>query len=445
VDVAERLLGAIGLQRAVGVAIMLLLAGCGAPTQPVRAPNLIVVSIDTLRADRLGSYGYPRPTSPHIDALAARGVRFEHVIAETSWTLPAHMTLFTGRHPTSHGVTGPADALPSDVPTLAELLAEHGYQSFAETSGGFVHRRFGFDRGFESYADERRDFADVLAAARSHIEQVEGDSPWFVFVHTYDVHCPYGAPEPYAGMFRTRPPEDRVDSEACGANAFAELALRPEQVRDVSDQYDAGIRAADLQLGEFIAFLDSRELLQRTILVLTSDHGEELGEHGRIGHEGTLSVQSLRVPLILLAPGTTPSVVSTGVGLIDVLPTVLELLHVEMPAGVQGLSLAPLLAGSDDLVPRRPLFSELDFRARLRSVVIDGEHLLRDLRTGQHERFDWADDPDELDAKPGDATISALPEALARHLETLPRPASVPTAGPAPGEVEDLRALGYVR
>jgi arylsulfatase A-like enzyme len=413
-----------------------------------RAPNLILLSIDTLRADRLGSYGYARETSPHIDALAARGVRFERAISETSWTLPAHMTLLTGRHPTSHGVTGPVDALPDEFATLAELLGHRGYRTVALTGGGFVHGRFGFARGFETYADERREFAQLLSTAQSRIASFDPDDPWFLFLHTYAVHCPFDPPERFAAMFRTRPPGDRVAPELCGGNDFAPLALGPGQLRFVSDQYDAGVRAADESLGAFLDFLDTRGLFENTIFVLVSDHGEELGEHGRIGHERTLHLESLHVPLIVVAPGVEPGVVSAGVGLVDVLPTLLELLDVAAPAGVQGRSLVPLLEGEADDEFRRPLFSELDFRARIRSVLDDDSHLIRDRldkRAGRSRRYDLSSDPAEqsprTDAGPEARALEAI---LSRHLGRLVRPAHVPPAGPPPDEVEDLRALGYV-
>jgi arylsulfatase A-like enzyme len=413
-----------------------------------RPPNLILLSIDTLRAGRLGTYGYERETSPHIDALAARGVRFERAISETSWTLPAHMTLVTGRHPTSHGVTGPADALPDEFATLAELLQQRGYRTFALTGGGFVHGRFGFARGFEAYSDERNEFAHVLSAAKERIASFDPEQSWFLFLHTYAVHCPYDPPEHFAAMFRTRPPGDRVAPELCGGNDFAPLSLDPGQLRFVSDQYDAGVRAADESLGAFLEFLDSRGLFENTVFVLVSDHGEELGEHGRIGHEQTLHLESLHVPLIVVAPGVEPGVVSAGVGLVDVLPTLLDLLGVDAPASVQGRSLVPLLEGAADDAFQRPLFSELDFRARIRSVLDDDSHLIRDRldkRAGRSRRYDLSSDPTEqsprTDAGP---ETSALEAVLSRHLGTLERPTHVPPAGPPPDEIEDLRALGYV-
>ncbi len=425
--------------------------GGNAPFRLPRA-NLIMVSIDTLRADRLGAYGYDRDTSPSIDALAARGVRFETVVAASSWTAPSHMTLMTGLHPTTHGVTE-RRKLPDGITTLAQVLRENGYTTYANTAGAFLSRRFAFDRGFEVFDQSKAAFQDTLKrfgvtlfSARKRLERFPTDQPFFFFLHTYDVHCPYKAPREYAQMFRTRPRKDHLDVSTCkGEWRRNAAAYTPGQLRFLSDQYDAGIRDVDAALGEFVDFLDESGLLDTTLLIVLSDHGEEFAEHGRVDHAWTLHIESLKVPLIFVAPGLEPRVVRQGVGLVDVMPTVLEILDIPAPP-VEGRSLVPLLMGraSDDF--DRPLFSELDFRGRLRSVVHGDEHLIRDLKTETSQWFDWSEDPTEQRGRePSDSNGGArLEQVLSEHLAGLKPSQPVPAGEISPQEREQLRALGYL-
>src|SRR5436309_4712262 len=322
---------------------LLVVCACGKA-----APrNLLLVSIDTLRADRIGAYGYQRGTSPAMDRLAARGVRFETVIADSNWTLPSHMTLFTGRAPSVHGVTLPAHRLAPEVPTLAELLRARGYRTAAFTGGGWVLGVYGFARGFERYEDHGLDFPTALELAERKIRDFATDDRFFIFVHTYEVHCPYDPPSSYAARFRTRPPEDELETRGrCGNTYYNTSGLTPGQAKFLSDRYDASIRYADDLLAGFLERLEAGGRLSDTLVVVLSDHGEEFLEHGRIGHRATQYIESLRIPWIMVGPGLEPRVVQEPAGLADVMPTVLGLLRIPPPPS-DGVSLLRVLQGRD--------------------------------------------------------------------------------------------------
>ena len=296
--------------------------GAPRPTGPPR--HLVLVSLDTLRADRLGCYGYERDTSPTLDRLASEGARFAHAISETSWTLPAHATLFTALAPRAHGVVLPELALGDDVPVLAEVLREEGFRTFAGTEGAYVSRRYGFARGFERWDDEQTSFAQTLEDARRFLALLDEGERAFLFLHTYAIHCPYDPPERYTRMFRSAGAEPLEVAGRCGNPDFNRLDLSPAQFAFLSDQYDAGIRAADEALSAFVDWLDATERADEVLWIVTSDHGEELGERGQVGHERSLHDELLRVPLIVRGPGVAPAVRDVPVGLADVAPLALE-------------------------------------------------------------------------------------------------------------------------
>lgn len=428
------------------VVLAALLSACAGGAGDAEAPrHLILVSIDTLRADRLSSYGYDRPTSPALDRLAAQGVLFEEVVAESSWTLPAHVTLLSGLRPESHGVVLPELRVGPGTALLAEVLGDAGFRSFGGTEGAFVGRRYGFARGFERFDDAQGSLRETLRDARGFLSRLGEDERGFVFVHTYAVHCPYDEGDKSDARFRS-PDAEFVETDGrCGNPHFNAMELRPGEVRHVSDCYDAGIRAMDDVLGEFLAWLDTEGLAAESLVAVTSDHGEELGEHGRIGHEGTLFREVLFVPWILTGPGLAAQRVGLPVGLGDVMPTLLELLGEPVPPGLDGRSLAGIL-GNGRTHTGGPRRSSLRWNRRLDSLLTDEHHLLVDEETGAMELYLRTDVREQEDL------AERLPE-LARDLRGLldaqPRPVPRPGAAEPVGavtadELERLRALGYV-
>jgi arylsulfatase A-like enzyme len=339
-------------------AAVLLSAGlvaCGAPI-PVEAPRAtrgyVLISLDTLRADHLGCYGYARPTSPFLDRLAERAVLFENAIVQYPSTLTSHMSIFTGLYPAEHGVYPPDSVLAPAIETLPEAFRRAGYRTAGFTEGGFVHGRFGFRRGFDVFAArDRRDSDEVertFARGRRFLRGLEGGERFFLFIHTYAVHAPYDPPEEYRRLFWPGEPPPGAfpptGPELSRVNALGETL--PDAVRDYFKAlYDAEIRRLDDVLRRFFAELDELGLADDTTVVVTSDHGEEFGEHGKLNHT-QLYREVLRAPLLIVHPDLAagrrhaPPVES-----VDLAPTLYELARVKPRGAPSGASLAPLLAG----------------------------------------------------------------------------------------------------
>lgn len=334
-------------------------------------PNFVVVCLDTLRADRLGCYGYDRPTSPGLDAFAERGVLFENAISQAPETLAAHMSLFTGLYPREHHVWD-VQSLAPQLPYLLEQFRAAGYRTAALTEDGGVSPIHGFDRGFQCYLDG----APTSKRGSKRVEETFGraaslirrsrDRPFFLFVHTYETHTPYDPPEdvreqfcgPYAG--KIQPPVSWAKMESRLLN-MRQDPLSREDFKFVSDLYDAGIRHVDRELEKLFSVLDEVGIRDRTWRVVLSDHGEDFWDHfGFATHGHTLYEEMIRVPLLFEGPpgkGPQGLRVSDQVMLIDVLPTLLDLAGLPFPRErISGISLAGLLAGEKS--PPRPAFSE---------------------------------------------------------------------------------------
>jgi len=302
-------------------------------------PNIVLVSLDTLRADHLNCYGYTvRRTSPEIDRIAAEGTRFATTITTAPWTTPSHMSIFTGLYPAFHGVNAPIKGepqrLPASIPTLAEVLRGEGYATMAVTGAGTVSARFGFARGFDSYRERRpRKGNDVRAGLR----EVSGwlgrhrEEPFFVFFHTFEVHRPWTH-----DLFPVEGDERTV----------------------AAARYDGDVRYTDSMMGRLLARLAELGLRDETILVVLSDHGENLYDRMvdllPIGHGYHVFDEMIRVPLIFSSPAFVPEarVVHQQVRLIDVMPTLLDLVGAAAPEHVQGVSLRPFLGRDRGAVPR---------------------------------------------------------------------------------------------
>ena len=300
--------------------------------------NVVLVTADTLRADKLGCYGNARIDTPHLDALASTGVLFENAASSAPITLPAHASIFTGTYPIHHGVRDNGGYyLEPQHETLAESLREQGYATGAFVGAFVLDSRFGLDQGFESYFDDfdlsqtenaalnsfHRPGGEVLEQALTWMDSVR-DRPFFSWVHLYDPHRPYDPPEPFRSRYAGEP----------------------------SGNYDGEVAYVDSLVGELVAWLETRKLRESTLLVFVGDHGEALGDHEELTHGFFVYDSTMRVPLILNAP--SPQLlgrrVDAQVRTIDLMPTVLELIGAEVPSEVQGTSLVPLATGQvDDL------------------------------------------------------------------------------------------------
>ncbi len=408
-----------------------------------RRRNVLLISLDTLRPDRLGCYGYPRPTSPAIDAeLAARGTLFTHAFASFPSTAGSHATIFTSLDPCVHGFvdTLAPPPLRADAPTLAELLRMHGYETAAFTEGSWLVVPLGFARGFGTYSEYAGADPDPNSAAGgaagtfgATLNWIEAhrDRPWFVFAHTYQLHHPYEPPPGYLDLVGVR----ATDTTASD-----------------SDRYDAEIRYTDDLLGMLLAGLDHLDLTRSTVIVLLADHGELFGEHGGLGGHGhSLWDTLLRVPLILRAPGLVPAqnLIDAPVGLIDVVPTILDLLGLAPDPWAQGRSVVPLLHGA--ALPERILFAEVArWRGQVGMLIAARRGDLKwiiDLESEKSLAFDLSRDSGEehdLSAQLGADTPRRILEEFAAHC------AAVAPKRPRDGEALDparrmkLRELGYV-
>jgi len=410
------------------VALLALVSMCGCSGEPPdERPDILFVSIDSLRPDHLGCYGYHRDTSPTLDRLAQEGARFNQAVATTSWTLPSHAAMFTGLYDSAHGLVDNGLRLSDDHVTLAELLRESGYRTAGFFGGPYLHPTFGLAQGFEHYqscmttvADDVTDDA-IRSESRADIgashHDVNGprtvaeferwltgvpDGPLFAFVHLWDVHYDYIPPPEYAALF-----DADYDGDLSVRGFMHNPAIRREMpARDlehVMALYDAEIRFTDDTLAAILAALEARDRLDDTLIVVTSDHGEEFFEHGYKGHARTLFDEVLRVPLIVRWPRRVAAgtVVDTQVRTIDLMPTLLTVAGVTSRPAMQGRDITPLLFGGR--LPEETALAEL---------LLDGQSM-RASRTPRYKvvvpraglapvGFDLVRDPAEL-------------EGLARH------------------------------
>ena len=440
-------------------------------------PGVLLISIDTLRADRLGCYGYERGLTPNLDRFAARAVRFERAYSPANYTLPAHASLMTGVQPIVHGAHryGARVSIRS-WPNLAGGLAGAGWHTVAFTGGGYVDAAFGFDEGFDRYGvldvlmpesnsrfesgprrhapDYNRElrrterWRDVLAWWRRHA----GRRP-FLFLHTYHAHdyCPTReAAEQYAADTPSDlgwNPRDKIGEDYERITAGSPELLHFERF------YDATIADVDAALGHLFALLDETAAWDHTIVVITSDHGEAFREHEFLFHAAGLYDEVLRVPLLVAVPGGRPRVVTEPVSLIDVAPTLLDLCGVKPLEHAQGRSLRGLLEG-EPLEPRALLAQDCPNDEELHSALVAGRHKLiqnQPPREPAQQFFDVVADPgerDDLAAARADE-VSRAQKQLSRVLEAMEsarRRATITAEEIATSAAmdEDLRALGYV-
>ena len=394
--------------RTTGLLIWLsLLLGCQAP-QPKGPPSIVLVCMDTLRRDRLGAYGNPDGLTPNLDRFATQAVLFEDPWAVANETLLSHAALFTSRYATETGPIFDDYALSAGVPTLAEVMGLHGYQTGAAVAGGHLNAAFGLGRGFDWF-EQGGSWASLfhtVPLAMGWLDERDPLKPFLLFVHGYDSHTRYLKPGPYGtsrtdrdylglgmdvtrqkmgtvrvvdgaffpanmdqihdlGALRVRGEDQRARTRALAADpSLGVVQLEQQDFAHIAQVYDGAVAYADAWFGLLMAELDERELLDDVVVVVLSDHGEELGEHGLYGHRYSLSDESLAVPLMVRLPGGAQGGrrVSGLVDLTDVMPTLLEAAEATPPAGIRGHSLWPVVQGGE-LEPREAVFAQTMFRA----------------------------------------------------------------------------------
>ncbi len=352
--------------------LCMVAAGCSERIDDGR-PSVLLITIDTLRADHLHSYGLPLENSPNLDALAAQGVLFERAIAAASATGPSHASIMTARYPREHTIGhGNGSTRLERDPTLAEIFSDAGYRTAAFVGNLVLERRTGFDRGFEHYDDEfdrhernrksyERIAENTTARALGWLREV-GDEPWFLWVHYQDPHGPYSPPKEYQGRFNVAPEPDEAplpdlegNTDKGGIPAYQKLEGLT-RLSEYRSRYIDEIFYTDLWIGKLLAAVDARP--RRPIVMLTADHGESMGEHDRyFVHFWTTTPENVHVPMILRAPGITPDRRSRIVSHVDILPTLVELAGLEAPAHSRGVALGPFLRQRRPL-PERIVFAD---------------------------------------------------------------------------------------
>ncbi len=308
---------------------------------PDESPGIILISLDTLRADRLGCYGYPMATSPVLDRWSRTAMLFQNEQVQLPGTLPSHMSILTSIYPKQHSVYPPDAVLSEKIKLAAEMFQSVGYRTGGFTEGGYVDGDYGFRRGFETFRDDLRGWENILAAGMAFLETVSPESPFFLFLHTYQVHTPYAPPVSTKSIFcdMEYTPGIEPDGEALTAVNRGHRTISPEDIHYLSTLYDAEIRYTDSLFCRLFAFLSEHRLWDRVLLIVTSDHGEEFYEHGMMVHE-QLYDPLLHVPLIVNPPvWNGPKIVSSLVESLDILPGMLRFGNVRPPDQIQGRDL----------------------------------------------------------------------------------------------------------
>lgn len=436
-----------------------LAAACGdsADTQAERStrPNVLIITLDTTRSDHLGCYGYERETSPNLDRLAAESTLYTNVVSTSSWTLPSHASLFTGKFTASHGarydpagplmltngIEGPDDwdnyrarGLATGEVTLAGVLSEAGWRTGAVVAGPWMKQVFGLGAGFEHYDDEQvhsltgRLASEVTDAALSWLSAPD-DRPFFLFLNYYDPHTPFGAPPPYT--FQFMPPQRHTQRGLANSKNWVDL-------------YDAEILYMDVHIGRLLDELRRSGEFENTLIVVTADHGELFGEQERWGHGAFLTQQELSVPMFIKQPGGAPQPArdERPIQQLDVMPLVLERLGLPVPAGVQGRTGGvdhPLVS---EVYPL-PMFAQTgDWR-----VLVEGSLKYVWSSQGNHALYDLAADPLELHDLSGERgdVMRAMGERLESYLASLPAPGEAGPEREVGAELtEALGNLGYM-
>ena len=315
--------------------------------------NVILISVDTLRADHLGCYGYEKKTSPNIDALAEESAVFRHAYASSPWTLPSHVSILTSLYGVHHQVYREDEKMASSLVTMADVFRKNHYACAGITGGGFVSAIYGFSKGFDSYYDVggvyRPDSAEKTYAAVSDWITRHRHENFFLFIHTYQPHSPYHCPQPYSSMFLGEGAKfGHIDLMShLGGKKSIFKPLSEDERENIVGLYDGEIRYTDEKLiGPLVGMLKNLELYDQTIIVFLSDHGEELYDHGGWGHGHSLYDESLKVPLIIKFPQSKyrGAECESIVSLVDVMPTIFKTVGLDLKdIEIDGRSLFPVL------------------------------------------------------------------------------------------------------
>ncbi len=448
---------------------LMLALGCSAAF--AERPDIVLVVMDTVRRDHLSLYGYPRDTSPALRALAAESRVFDGARSVSSWTAPAHASLFTGLYPVAHRTTQESWHLPETAHTLAERLSAAGYTTLGIVENVVLREANGFHQGFESWdqiwADPRGEISGTRTLERlsTLLGELDPVQPLFLFINLNGAHGPYDSSGDHRDIFLSDP---SISLDGPNRIAFYEGRRRysAAELRHMGELYDAEIRRVDQTVGAIADRLRERRRWDRCAFIVTSDHGENLGDHGHVGHVFSLYESTLRIPLLIrhpprFEPGSRDS---TPVQLLDLFPTILHLAGLDAPS--QGIDLAAGPAAAERVSlceyyrpvqalrahgpePRHPALARHDRRIR---ALVRGDQKLIWGADGRHQLYDLALDPLELrdlaalDSKRDllSELIGTLERTLATHRGAALPATDTPDSHPDPAAAEALRTLGYL-
>ena len=456
------------LRRAVaGVVLLAAITGC-APAPPSELlPNILLIVVDTLRADRLGAYGNKRGLSPFLDELASRGTLFRNAYAPTSWTCPSIASLFTSRYASQHGVNSFEAVLAPDEVTVAEILAGGGYVGAGFSANLRMLEVNGYAQGFGAWqayiggeAGGHKPRGDVLRrdslAWLRPLSRPDARQPKLLYLQYMEPHTPYEPGEPYRSQFLRG--SDAVDEERARTRLVQQKKMTPAEVERLESLYDGEVAAVDAEIRTLFGELGQLGFLSNAVIIITADHGEEFGEHGVMLHGYTLFNGVMRIPMIIVAPGLPAGrVVEENVSLVDVAPTLLELTGMAPAPTFEGRSLVPLMRSPyspqalwarligarhpDVIAEIEPLSGTMDFRVHAQAIVSGPEKLLITPK-GKGALYDVQKDPREIEPlKASEQLAQRLTERRA-ELKSHARQSSV--VRPLDDATrEKLRALGY--
>ena len=417
-----------------------------------RRSNVLLIVIDSLRKDRMSTYGYARDTTPHITRLAREAVTYTRAISQAPWTTPSIAALLSSRYPSTLGIEDTRSVVPEVFALLPEVLRDAGYATGAIVSHSFASSDWGFAQGFESF-DESNILGHDAVTSRSisdlatqRIDDWGADRPWFLFLHYFDPHFSYTE---HSG-FSFREEASEYTGPLSSGMLFHDLNsirrdLTEADLEELARYYDSEIAFTDQQIGRVLDHLRDTGAFDETLIIVTADHGEEFLDHGKLGHAKTLFEELVGVPLVIKFPGARAAVVKQPVGLIDLYPTITEMVGVAAPSSLRGRSLVDTASGR--LRVPDEVFAETSRHSELRGLVEGSHKLVLDLETDEARLYDLSTDPFERE----DVTMRE-PErartmlARLRHwmASTTREAVRAPERTLTPDEEERLRALGYL-
>ena len=439
------------LRRMLVILVPLVTLGCH--SEPKR-PNVLLISLDTLRADHLSCYGYHRQTSPFLDELAAKGVRYTNFFVNTYPTPSSHATILSGQYQETHRVgydtirhhSRHRFTLPSHLRMIQEILEEEGYTAVAVTDGGLVAGRLGFERGFSEYLDDQsqgvvRGTDRLLNLLKTHST---ADRPVFAFYHTFEIHTPYASPEEYERMFSDLASDFQPTTQNMLRIRTNPSELTRAELEHVKAQYDAGIRDTDDVLKGVFSELQAIGFLENSLVMITSDHGEEFAEHGRLLHLESLYDEVLRVPMIVLGSDIGSGRVDTRMASsVDIVPTILEYVGIEADVRLDGKDLLGLQQGDEG---DQVVISQ--FGNRLYSVRTHEWKFVENLKLNSEWLFNILRDPGEtvnLSVEKDSVRVKLKGRLEGWKKDQRVQAMELANSDPSAETLRSLRTLGYVQ